>query len=72
MGLKFFYPHNPTQPPYDKLLEHLVDYYNENLVDRLDDTKYLGKIENEVNNEVIPYAIGDNQFSIDSCSLLCF
>ena len=60
MGLKFFDPCNPTnriQLTYKKLMEHLMDYYNQNLIDQLDDTKYLKKIENEVNNYVILYVM---------------
>ena len=41
-------------------MEHLIDYCIENLVDRLDDTEYLEKIENEVNNYIIPYIIYDD------------
>ena len=60
VGLKFFNPHNPTQPTYEKLMEHLIDYCNENLVNYLNHTEYLEKIENEVNNYVIPYTICDD------------
>ena len=34
-------------------MEHLIDYYNESLIDYLDNIKYLKKIENEVNNYII-------------------
>ena len=63
MGLKFFDPCNPTnriQLTYKKLMEHLIDYCNENLVNYLDDTEYLEKIENKVNNYVILYVIHDD------------
>ena len=64
MGLKIFYPHNPTQPTYKKLIKHLMYYYHENPVDRLDDIEYLKKIENEVNNYVNPYTIcNDTNFN---------
>ena len=55
----------------EKLMEHLMDYCDENLMDRLDDTKYLEKIESEVNNYVNLYAMM-TLISIDSCSSLCF
>ena len=37
-----------------------MDYSDENLVDHLDDTEYLKKIKNDVNNHVNPYAIYDD------------
>ena len=60
VSLKVFDPHNLIQPIYEKLMEHLIYYCDENSVDRLNDTKYLEKIENEVNNYVNPYAIYDD------------
>ena len=63
VSLKLFNIHNPTQPTYEKLIEHLTDYYNENLMDHLDDTEYLKKIENKVNNYIIPYAIVMTNFN---------
>ena len=61
MGLKIFDPHNLIQPTYEKLW-NLIDYCNENQVDRLDNTEYLEKIENKVNNYVHPYVICDDWF----------
>ena len=37
-----------------------MNNYDENLVDHLDDTKYLKKIKNKVNNYVNPYVICDD------------
>ena len=70
-GFKNFRPTQPnsTQPTYEKLIEHLIYYYIENPANRLDDTKYLEKIENEVNNYVNPYTICDN---IDFNCLMLF
>ena len=60
MGLKNFDSHNPTQSTYEKLIEHLMDYCNENPVNYLNDIEYLKKIENEVNNYVNPYIMYDD------------
>ena len=60
VGLKIFNLHNPTQPTYKKLMEHLTNFYHENPMNRLYNTKYLEKIENKVNNYVNPYAIFDD------------
>ena len=60
VSLKIFDPHNQTQPTYEKLMEHLTDYCDENLMDRLVDTEYIKKIESEVNNYVHLYIICDD------------
>ena len=58
--LKIFNPYNLTQLTFEKLMEHLLDYCNDNLVDHLNDTEYLKKIEDEVSNYTNPYAIYDD------------
>ena len=60
MSLRIFDPYNPTQSTYKKLIEYSLDYCHENLVNYLDDSEYLEKIDNEVNNYVNPYVICDN------------
>ena len=60
VDLKIFNLNNSIQTTYEKLMEHMMDYCNKNLVDHLDDTEYLEKIENEVNNYVIRYTICDD------------
>ena len=57
VGLKIFDPYNPTESTYKKLMEHLMDYCDENSVDRLDDIEYLEKIDNKVNNYVNLYIL---------------
>ena len=44
----------------EKLMQHLTDYCNENLMDRLDDTEYLEKIGSEINTYINPYVICDD------------
>ena len=64
MDLKFFYPHKPTQSTYEKLMKHLIDYCNENPINRLNDTEYLENIKNKVNNYINLYIIyNDTNFN---------
>ena len=44
----------------EKLMEHLMDCCDENLIDLLNDTEYIEKIESEVNNYINLYAICDD------------
>ena len=44
----------------EKLMEYLADYCDKNPIDRLDNTEYLEKIENEVNDYVNSYFICDD------------
>ena len=60
VGLKIFDSHNPTQPTSEKLMEHMINYCNENPVNHLDNTQYLEKIENKVNNCINPHVIYDD------------
>ena len=41
-------------------MAHLMDYCNENLMYHLNDTEYLKKIKNKVNNYVNSYNIYDD------------
>ena len=64
VDLKIFDTHNPSQSTYKKLMEHPIDYCDENIMDHLDGTGYLEKIANKVNNYVNSYAIyDDNNFN---------
>ena len=60
VALENFNPYNPTQPTYEKLMEHLMDYCDENLMECSNDTECLEKIKNQVNNYVNPYIICDD------------
>ena len=60
MNLKIFDLHYPTQFTYVKLVEHLMDYYDENPKDLLNDTRYLEKIESKTNNYINSYVICDD------------
>ena len=60
MNLKFLDLHSLIQSIYEKLMEHMMDYCNENSVDHLDNIKYLKKIVNKVNNYVISCVICDD------------
>ena len=62
VNVKIFDPHNPVQLIYKKLMKHLIDYCDENLIDSLDDNEHLEKIKNKVNNYVNSYAIYDDWF----------
>ena len=51
---------NSTDKIRVRLIEHLIYYCDENLVNHLDGTKYLEKIKNKVNNYINLYTVCDD------------
>ena len=72
MGLKIFDTHNLTQPTYEKLMKYLMYYYDENLVDCLNDIEYIEKMRIKLIIMLFRILYVMTLISIGSCSLLYF